>query len=291
MAMTTHTLWRGMDRATLDREYNARNSVADFDAELARFVALSADARAALPMRPDLVYDPESGMALDWFAGRPGGPALLWIHGGYWRALSKAEQSLVAPGLVAAGAHVAVMDYSLAPAASLDRIVHQVRTALAWVAAHAATYGADPARIYAAGHSAGGQLVGMLLAPGWHDRYGVQPDVLRGGVTLSGLFELEPVRLSHINDWLGLDPEAVGRLSPQRLLPPPPAPRLLASVGGRESGEFRRQTADYAAAYAAAGHDALVVPQPDRHHFDIVAAFGDAADPLCRAVRAFMQLE
>src|SRR3954471_23463024 len=121
------TVWRGMDLTALDREYNARASVPDFDAEYRRYVDLSAAARQRLTMRADLVFDPESGNALDWFEGAPGGPVLLWIHGGYWRALSKSDQSLVAPGLVASGAHVAVMDYSLAPAASLDLIVHQVR--------------------------------------------------------------------------------------------------------------------------------------------------------------------
>ncbi|MBV8912100.1 MAG: alpha/beta hydrolase, partial [Acetobacteraceae bacterium] len=224
------TVWRGMDLATLDREYDARASVRDFDAELRRYVALSAAARTKLQMHADLVFDPESGNALDWFPGAPGGPVLLWVHGGYWRALSKADQSLAAPGLVAAGAHVAVMDYSLAPAAALDRIVHQVRTALAWVRSHAPDFGADPTRLYAGGSSAGGHLTGMLLAEAWHAQYGLPPNALRGGVALSGLFDLEPIQLSHINAWMHLDPATARRLSPLHLIPPtPPAPKLLAT--------------------------------------------------------------
>ena len=286
------TVWRGMDRATLDRAYNARASVADYDAELRRYADLSGTARATLPARLDLVYDPISALSLDWFAGAPGGPVLLWVHGGYWRALSKSDQSLVAPGLVVSGAHVAVMDYSLAPFVALDTIVHQVRAAFAWVAGVASRMGADPDRLYAAGHSAGGHLVGMLLASGWHGDYGLTPSALRGGIALSGLFDLEPIRLSYINEWLELDRDGARRLSPQFLVPPPGrAPRLLASYGGLESSEFRRQTEDYAAAWAQAGHEVRVAPQPDRHHFDLVVGFGDVADPLCRAATAFMQTE
>ena len=286
-------IWRGMDLAVLDREYNARASVPDFEAEVLRYVTLSAAARAALPMRPGLVFDPESGCALDWFPGARGGPVLLWVHGGYWRALSKADQSLVAPGLVAAGAHVAVMDYTLAPAATLDQIVHQTRLALAWVASHAAGMGADPARLYAGGSSAGGHLCGMLMAQGWHGSYGLAPGALRGAVALSGLYDLEPVRLSHVNAWLGLDAQTARRLSPLHLIPQAgaPAPRLLASYGGQETSEFKRQTEDYAAAWVAAGHAALVLPQPVRNHFNAVVALGQPGDPLCCAATDFMQLE
>lgn len=284
------TVWRGMDLATLDRAYNARASVPDFDAEVRRYVEASARARAALRMEPDLVYDPVSGCRLDWFFGAPGGPVMLWIHGGYWRALGKSDQSLVSPGLVAAGVHVAVMEYSLAPAASLELIVHQVRTALAFVAGQAARRGADPKRLYAGGFSAGGHLTGMLLADGWHGDYGLARSALRGGIAFSGLFDLEPIRLSHVNAWLGLDAATAHRLSPLYLIPPPgPAPRLLVSYGGLETSEFKRQSEQYASAWADAGHAVQCAPEPDRNHFNLVGALGDPGHPLCRTAIAFME--
>ncbi len=284
------TIWNGMDQAALDRGYDARASVEDFDAEIAAYRTRSLRARTALPMRPDLVFDPASGCALDWFTGTPGGPVLLWVHGGYWRALTKADQSCVAPGLVAAGVHVAVMDYTLVPGTDLDGIVRQVRTACAWVAAHALEHGADPARLFIGGSSAGGHLCGMLLADGWHTEYGLAPGAIRGALTLSGLFDLEPVRLSHVNSWMGLDAATARRNSPVHLIPRrPPAPRLLASYGGLETSEFMRQTETYAAAWAAAGHDAQVVAQAGRNHFDVVWALGDAGQSLCQAANAWMQ--
>lgn len=273
--------WHNLDRPALDRAYNARDSVPDFAAEMQRWTNLSALARFQLNPSENIVFDPASGMALDWFAGASGGPVLLWIHGGYWRALSKTEQSLVAPAFVAAGIHVAIIDYSLAPAVTLDEIIRQARAAAAFVADTAASHGADPARIFAAGHSAGGHLTGMLLA---------DPGPLRGGIALSGLFDLEPIRRSYVNEWLRLDAPAARRLSPLHNIPDS-APALLASYGGLESDEFRWQSETYVAAWQAAGHRATLAPQPARHHFDIVVALGDPADPLCRAVIDFIQME
>lgn len=282
-------IWNGMDQATLDRGYNARASVRDYEAEADAYRTRSAAARAVLAMEPDLVFDPASGCALDWFPGAPGGPVFLWIHGGYWRALGKADQSCVAPGLVAAGVHVAVMDYTLVPDTDLDGIVRQVRMAVAWVAAHAAGRGAAGSRLFVGGSSAGGHLCGMLLADGWHGAFGLPPGAIRGAVALSGLYDLEPIRLSYINGWMQLDPAAARRLSPLHHIPQAgPAPRLLAGWGALETSEFQRQSAEYAIAWAAAGHRARAAPQAGRHHFDVVWALGDPQEPLCRAAAAFI---
>ena len=271
------TVFHGFDQAALDREYNARASVPDYPAEIARYETLSAAAREALPPVAH-VFDPSSGNKLDWFAGAPGGPrpapVFLWVHGGYWRALSRADQSCVTPGLVAAGVSVAVMDYTLVPHATLDEIVRQVRAACAWVAARA------EGPVFIGGSSAGGHLCGMVLADG--------PEV-QGAVLLSGLYDLEPVRLSHVNGWMQLDEAAAWRNSPLRHIPPAPRARLLLSYGEHETAEFKRQTAEYAAAWSAAGGRARVVPAPGHNHFSVAAALGNGADPLCRAVAAFMQ--
>ena len=275
--------WRGLDQEALDREYNARETVPDFDAEMRRYQECSAHARGALNVIRDLPYDPEGTNTLDWFVGREGAPVLLWIHGGYWRALSKEDNSCVAPGLVAAGIHVAVMDYSLAPGVTMDVIVEQVRRAHAWVAANAVVQGADPTRVYVGGSSAGAHLAATLLTGKATVEGGVQ-----GAICLSGLYDLEPIRLSYVNEAVRLDAAVARQFSPLHHIPKPPAPRLLASYGSLETGEFKRQTEDYAAAYAAAGNEASVVPQPGLHHFDIVLALGTAGHPLCQAATAFM---
>ena len=279
-------IWNGMDQATLDREYNARATVPDFAHEMRRYQETSAAARASLPMRGDLVFDDASGNRLDWFPGHPGAPVFLWVHGGYWRALGRADNHCVAPGLVAAGAHVVVMDYTLVPHADLHEIVRQVRACCTWVAAHADSMGADPARLFVGGSSAGGHLAGMLVADGW-----TAPPI-QGAVALSGLYDLEPVRLSEVNGWINLDAAAAARLSPIRHIPRRgPAPSLFLVYGGGETAEFKRQTEDYARAWAERGFEANVVARQERNHFDLVVALGDAADPLCRAAAGFMGLK
>ena len=274
-------VWRGMDRERLDREYNARATVVDFEGEMGRYRAASARARETLGVERDLVFEGGGGCGLDWFRGEQGGAVLLWAHGGYWRALSKEDNSCVAPGLVGAGVHVAVMDYSLAPAVSLDVIVGQVRAAYAFVVREAGRFGADAGRVFVGGSSAGGHLAGMLVA---------ERREIAGAVCLSGLFDLEPVRLSHVNAWLGLDAAGARRLSPLHQIPAGgQAARVMARYGGLETAEFARQSEEFAAAWRGAGHVAEAGAAAGLHHFDIVLALGDPLHDLCRDVVRFIR--
>ncbi|MDH1264273.1 alpha/beta hydrolase [Pseudomonas sp. GD03944] len=166
---------------------------------------------------------------------------LLFIHGGYWRALSKADSAFMAPALTAAGACVVVLEYDLAPAVTLDHFVDQCRGALAWIHSNVATFGGDPRRLFVSGSSAGGHLAGMLLADNWRADYDVPDNVLRGALLFSGLFDLHPLLQTYINTWMKLDTEAVRRNSPLLHLPRS-AGELVVSYGALESAEFVRQS-------------------------------------------------
>lgn len=274
------------DRDRLDREYNARASVPSFEAEYARYVAASAEAVSRLERVADLVYDAPSGQTLDLYPAGPGSPLFLWIHGGYWRALSKDDNAFPALGLVPNGVSVAVMDYALAPAVTLDEIVRQTRAALAWLHAEAARYGIEGRRIHVGGSSAGGHLGGMLLAGGWHGAFGVPEDVVASGLLLSGLMDLEPLIHTHINAWMRLDPESARRNSPLHALPERSRARLLASVGGLESDAFKDQTERYLRAWTGAGHAGRRIAMPGYNHFDIALSLREPDGTLARAVAA-----
>ena len=140
---------------------------------------------------------------------RTGAPTLLFFHGGYWQRNAKAGFSFVAEGPLAHGFHVAVAGYTLAPEATMDSIVREARSALRWLLRHLGTLGGDAARLYVSGWSAGGHVAAMLMdeAP------------VAGGLSISGLFELEPIRLSYLNEKLGLDAEQARRNSPLLNLP------------------------------------------------------------------------
>ncbi|MEK7345002.1 MAG: alpha/beta hydrolase [Pseudomonadota bacterium] len=277
-------IYRDYDQAALEVQYDARGTVGDIGPFLRRYAEGSAAARAALPCALDVAYGPHGDETLDIFpASVPNAPVFVFVHGGYWRLLSKDDSSFMAPAFTRAGATVVALNYSLAPAATLDRIVEQNRRALAWVHRHIGAYGGDPLRIHVCGSSAGGHLVGMLLAGGWQAAHGVPPDVVRGAVALSGLFDLEPIVHTQVNGWMKLTPEDARRNSPMAHLPHTGCP-LIVSYGESETAEFMRQSDNYLRAWQARGFAGAHVPMPGSNHFDIILHLNDPASPLTQAV-------
>jgi arylformamidase len=283
-----------MDRAELDRQYNARATVPDIGPIVAEYRSRTEAARRGQPCRLNIPYGPTADERLDVFpaAGEGPAPVFLFIHGGYWRLLDAADSGFMAPAFRRGGACTVAVNYALAPGAGLDEIVRQCRAALAWVHAHIAEFGGDPARIHVSGSSAGAHLAAMLLAGGdWPAGFGLPPRPVAGATLLSGLFELEPLRLCHVNDWMSLDGEMAARNSPLLLPPPAAGMPVVLSVAESETAEFKRQTLDQAAFYAGAGCGSRLVPAPARsNHFDIVFELCSTASPLFRAVSAAMKL-
>lgn len=231
------------DPAWLERNYNNRLLVPEFPQFLARWQAESAQARQQMACELDLPYGTGPAESLDVFpAARPGAPVAVFIHGGYWRALSKADHSFVAPALHALGATVVVPDYALCPAVTIPEITMQMVRALAWTWRHAARFNGDASRITVIGHSAGGHLAAMLLACQWSAfETGLPSQVLRSALSISGLHDLTPIaRTPFLQADLRLTPADVRRASPAKL-PAPARGRLYAVAGGDESAEFIRQ--------------------------------------------------
>lgn len=233
---------RDRDPAWLDEQYNNRARVKDHAEIFASWAAASALTRQQADAVLDVPYGTGAGETLDIFrtAARDA-PVLVFIHGGWWRALDKSDHSFVAPSFNAAGALVVVPNYALAPAVSIEHITLQMVTALEWVHRHAAEYGGDPRRIAVIGHSAGAHLAAMLLSCRWRD---VAPDLppllVPAAMGISGVYDLEPLRLTtFLQPDLKLTPPSVRRLSPAFF--PRPKGKFFAVVGGVESDEHVRQ--------------------------------------------------
>lgn len=288
------TVFFGYDQETLDREYDNRRKVPAYPEHLARYRERSLRARETLPARLDLRYGPASGETLDLFlpaATAPGGPPApihVFVHGGYWTALEKADFSFVALGLQPAGALVAVIDYALIPAVAMDEQARQVREAVAWLHRNGPAFGGDPDRITISGHSAGGHLAVMAMSAG-RGPVGSGPGAIRAGCGISGLYDLEPIRLSYLNQRLGLTCEAARRNSPVHAVPAAAGPLVLA-VGALEGDEYRRQSHALAAAWRRRGLEAQVMERAGHDHFTIVAELGDPGSALARAIRRQMGL-
>ncbi|MDF2782192.1 MAG: esterase [Geminicoccaceae bacterium] len=207
-----------LDRTTLDANYNLRAAVPEHPTYFARYEAESRAFRQHARARLDLAYGDSPRQAVDLFLPQqPSPPLLVFIHGGYWQRFDRKDFSFVAAPLVAAGAAVALLGYDLAPAVDMDRIVAEVRQGIAWLHRQGAAQGFDPARIFLAGHSAGGHLAAMALATDWPREWGLPADAIKGVCAISGVFDLEPIRRCYLNDVLALDPEQARRNSPLHL--------------------------------------------------------------------------
>ncbi len=280
-----------MDRATLDLQYNARATVPDIAPMLSDYASLSAQARATLPCALNVAYGPHPDETLDIFPaqGKQPGPVLIYLHGGYWRLLSKDDSSFMAPTLTRAGMTVVAVNYSLAPAVTLDHIVDQTRRAVAWVHQHIEQHHGDRQRLVIAGSSAGGHLAGMVLARGWQENYGMDSTAIAGAVLLSGLYDLSPLVDTHINDWMHLSLEAARRNSPIFALPDH-RPPILVSYGSNETAEFKRQSRDYLTAWQTGSGQAEYVDMPSTNHFDLVLQLNRRDSPLVQKLLKLLGL-
>ncbi|MFC7433939.1 alpha/beta hydrolase [Hydrogenophaga bisanensis] len=289
---------RTPDPAWLDSQYDNRALVPDHAIHFSRWQAWSADARRAPGVLTDVAYGHGPGETLDLFlpprrAGAGLAPVMVFIHGGYWRSLDKADHSFVAKPFVEQGAVVVVPNYALCPSVTIPDIAVQMVRALAWTWHHIATHGGDPDRITVAGHSAGGHLAAMLLGALWPQWDADLPaSVVRNALSISGLFDLEPLRHTpFLQESLRLTPAQVRKASPSGW-PAPSAPAgrgtLACVAGGDESAEFLRQNTLLQKAWGSS-----VVPVcetlPGLNHFSVLEALVDPSHRLHRMALDLLQ--
>lgn len=265
----------------LEAEYNIRRRHPESPGHYARYAEDSARARAALRCTLDIPYGDSPGERLDLFpANAPRAPVLVFIHGGYWRALDKRDVSFIAPPFVAAGITMVLINYDLAPRVTVDTIVRQAQRGLDWVFGNLHRFDGDPTRVFVGGHSAGGQLTAMALLAR-------PPSSLAGGIALSGVFDLVPLLRTNVNLDIRLDEAGARRNSPLHRLaalgPRPLSAPLLIGVGGGETRGFIDQSRDFA---AALGIEARLYPTLD--HYTIMLELARPQSDVHRDILRFM---
>jgi arylformamidase len=262
--------------------------VPDHEIWLAEDLVLSASARKKIMGRLNVSYGPGPRQVLDIFpAAQAGAPILIWIHGGYWRALSKDHYSFIVPPLAAAGAAVVMINYDLCPDVTLALLLAETRAALRWVRAHAAEMQGDGDRLILAGNSAGAHICAMALQ---HDcpREDL-PDKnwpiasIRAAALITGIYDLGPIPRIPVQQDVRLTAVDVANLSPLNL-PIQSRARCLVAAGADEPELWIAQSQRYHDKLAAAGIASDFMRVPGRHHFSITRDLADANAPLTRAV-------
>ncbi len=275
------TLYREFEtQAQIDAQYNPSVHLADPAAPGKHYVARSALARQSLHCVLDLSYGPTLVETLDIFpAQAPHAPVFVFLHGGYWRALSSKEFSCVALGLQPLGITTVVVNYALCPTVTLDEITRQARAAVAWTKRNIGAYGGDPARIALGGHSAGAHLTAMCLQTRWVEDYGLPSDPLAAAVLVSGIYDIEPLRYSYLQPMIQLDDGLIRRNSPMFGVRPCKTP-IWVNWGSQESPEFARQSSSFMAAWQGAGNTGELSALPGADHFLAIHGFEDPGSSL-----------
>lgn len=213
-------------------------------------------------------------------------PVMVFLHGGNWRVGSKESVSCIAPTFVNNNVLFVAPDYDPAPANTLPGMVDQCRRAILWVHEHAAQFGADPDRIYIGGHSAGGHLAAVMLTTDWA-RMGTPPDLLKGGVLLSALCDIQPALMAHRNNHIRLTPKETIEYSPVHKLGAVGCPVIVA-CGNLDSPEFQRQADVMAQKLRAVGRLAGVLTLQNINHFEILDVMGSDQSRLAAATLALI---
>ncbi len=263
-------LYRGMDKIALDAAYDNPRAVglSRLQEMMARWTARSRDV-ASSGRLTEIRYGEGERNLIDIFeasrdSGFQGRATIAFIHGGYWRSQDKETYRFLAKGALERGLNFANIEYTLAPQQTLGGIVQEIREAIGCLNRHLARIVPDHAILHISGHSAGGHLVAMNL-----NERGVA-----SGTSISGIFDLEPIRLTYLNEALRLTHEDVALYSPQRLIPES-APPLIVAYGAEELPELRRQSEDFHAAWKAGQLDSRLLRLPRHDHFSILEELAD----------------
>jgi len=280
------------DQAALDAAYNQAAYAPNREQLIKRRIGDSETVRRRIGEPERVAYGPAEIERLDIYrAARAPAPIFVFIHGGAWRSGHSKDFAGPAEMFLAAGAHYVVPDFAWVQdvGGSLMVLANQVRSAVAWVYRNATQFGGDPNGLYLGGQSSGGHLAAVALTTDWQCDLGLPDDIIKGGVCISGMYDLTPVQLSARNTYVAFDDATVEALSPIRHLDRLHAP-LIVACGTCETPEFQRQNREFAAAVKAAGKPVQLLVGENYNHFELPETLGNPYGLLGRAALELMGL-
>jgi arylformamidase len=285
-------VWMDMDQVELDAAYD-QAFYAPLRVEIiARLASLSEAARIRLGPPTRESYGASEAEKLDiYHAKRADAPIFVFIHGGAWLGGEAKNYGFAAEMFVNAGAHFVVLDFVAIKEAGGDLRVmaDQVRHGIAWVHRNADAFGGDRDRLYIGGHSSGGHLCGVALTTDWQSDFALPAGMVKGGLCMSGMYDLKPVRLSKRSTYVKFNDEIEQAMSSQRHLELLRTP-IVVTYGTHETPEFQRQNRDFAAALRASGKPVELIEAAHFNHFEMLESLGNPYGPNGRAALALMKL-
>ena len=280
------------DQTALDAAYDQAAYAPNREQLIRRRASDSAAARVRIGTPERFAYGTSAIEKLDIYrAARDRAPIFIFIHGGAWRGGTARDCAVPAEMVGAAGAHYVVPDFAWVQdaAGNLMVLADQVRRAIAWVYRNACRFGGDPSRLYVCGQSSGGHLAAVALTTDWQHGFELPPDMIKGGMCISGMYDLAPVRLSKRSAYVAFDDATVEALSPLRHLDRLHTP-LVVAYGTCETPEFQRQNREFAAAVAAAAKPVRLLVGEHYNHFELPETLGNPYGLLGRAALELMGL-
>ena len=268
----------------IDAQYNNRALVPEHPQLYEQWQPLCAQVLADFTCHQDVAYGASQRERMDIVLPNSAGPhpVLLYIHGGYWMSRSKSDQTFLARAYAEAGIAFVLVEYDLIPSVGMNDVVYQCRAATAWLHAHADEYGLDTERFFVSGHSAGGHLTAMLADTDWATFCDGPADLIKGGVAISGIYDLTPIRHSYMQETLALSEADVATNSPQFFKTAPRVP-LIVAPGGAESDAFRHQSRNLVNTWNAVNGNCSYLEVPGCNHFTILSEFSDPESQLAKA--------
>jgi len=279
-------IYKQYNQEQLDNQYNNRFQVPDFATYLERWDKLSEQARKKHAYIKDLQYGDHARECLDIFpSNKSNATVLVFIHGGYWQLFDKTKFHFIAEAFLLHNITTVLINYPLAPDATMDEIVASCYKAMIWLRQNLADFNADPNDVYIAGHSAGAHLAAMLMNKQWADE---MPHFIKGICLLSGLFNLIPIQISYRNESLRMNKEIAIRNSPVELMPAQICP-LLITVGATETEEFKDQSRQLYNKCKSKAASIELMELQGLNHFSILDALVDENALLHKAIFRLME--
>src|SRR5262245_39765171 len=280
------------DQVELDAAYNQYYYEPQLDQIAQRLAAKSDEVRERIgePMR--MAYGPTRVEKLDIYKShRSKAPIFVFIHGGIWLSGSARASAYPAEMFVHAGVHFVALDFTSLRSVKgdLEVMAGQIRRAIAWIFNNAPSFDGDPSQLYVGGHSSGGHLCGVALMTDWQKDFGLPVDTIKGGLCMSGMFDMKPVRLSWRRSYVAFTDKMEDAMSPQRHIDKLNA-NVVVTYGTFETPEFQRQSRDFASAVSAAGKPAKLIRGLHCFHDEMAESLGNPYGPNGRAALALMNL-